>query len=59
MNPAKGQMNTKRKIKTKVSYNNHENESPGELNTDIFHRINLDIGNLKRQMKYSHAESRR
>lgn len=43
MNPAKGQMNTKRKIKPKIPYNNHENESPGELDTDIFCRMNLEI----------------
>lgn len=56
MNPAEGQINTERKIKTKIPYNNHENESPGELDADIFRGIHLNTGNSKRQLQYSHAE---
>lgn len=56
-NPSEGLMSTKRKMKAKMPYNNHENESPGELDTDVFLRINLHIGNLQRQIQYSHTQS--
>lgn len=49
-------MSAKRKMKAKMPYNNHENESPGELDTDVFLRTNLHIGNLQRQMQYSRTQ---
>lgn len=58
-NPSEGQTSTKTTMKAKMLCNNHESESPGELDTDVFLRINLHVGNLQRQIQYSHTEYRR